>query len=105
MDTFFRSSKTALKKMATFYVCLRNNDIVLTLENLTSSASLLGFVSMAFKAENYQRKLETIENFSEMISDLSFELRRCELEWIRKRDETDSLPKPNYETFVAIRRR
>ena len=79
----------------------------MTLDNLNSSSRLLGFNSIARKAEEYQtfNAADDAGKFAAMLSDLGTELRRCELEWISRRNATGSLPKPRQRTAVAVRRR
>lgn len=109
MDMFFRSSKIVIQKIEISYVCERTSDILLKLDNLSSSSRILGFISMAHKVDIYQDTLqETLDHadrFAAMLSDFGFELRRCELEWDRKRNATGPLSKPRHGHSVVIRRR
>ena len=106
---YFKSSRISIKNLETYFVGQRISDILLTLDNLYSSSSLLGFVSIAHKAEFYMESLNQSlnckSNFAAMLSDLGFDLRRSELEWNRKQNAIGSLSKPMHGIRVAIRRR
>ena len=113
MTTFFRKSRIALKNLETFFVRELTEDILMVIENLHTSSKVLGFVSLANKAQNCEQTLKRertvkAQKFAGMVSDLVSELRRCELEWIRKQEPSDSLSKPLCETIedfaVCIRR-
>ena len=96
MDTFFESAKCWLKELEIHFRYQRSSDALLVLENLSSSSSLLGFLSLSFKSRGYltllSKGLLDTEKFASLISDLLMELRRCEREWIRAQD---ALPAPS----------
>jgi hypothetical protein len=103
METFFRTTKIALKNLETFYIQQMTYDILTAMDNLRTSSSLLGFLSLAKKAEWYEQTIKRegalkAQKFAAMVSDLVFELRRCELEWTRKQDAAESLAQPLRET-------
>ncbi len=113
MATFFRTSTIALKNLETFFVRELTEDILMVIENLHTSSKVLGFVSLANKAQNCEQTLRRertvkAQKFAGMVSDLVFELRRCELEWIRKQEASNFRSKPlreNIEVYaVCIRR-
>lgn len=109
MEVYFKSSRISIKNLETFFVGQRVSDILLTLDNLQSSSSLLGFVSIAHKADVYleclHQSVTCRDKFADMLSDLVFELRRSELEWIRKQNAIKSLSRPHREMHAAVRRR
>ena len=94
MDTFFDSARNLLKELEIHFLYQRLSDATLLLENLSSSSSLLGFLSLAYKSNRYLTLLahkQTVDTArcASIISDLLVELRRCEQEWFRARN---SLP-------------
>ena len=90
MDTFIAFTPKALSSLETFYHHEQDSEVFLTLDNLVSSSSLLGFCSFAHKAGQYRKLLEKSlvgpVKFALIASDLALELKLCETEWSRVRE-------------------
>ena len=90
MDTFIQTTKKMLNDLETNYHRKQSDNIILTLENLTASSSLLGFCSFAHKAGEYRKLFEKAAvdpvKFALIVSELILELKHCETEWLRVRD-------------------
>ena len=90
MNTFILSTPKALSNLETFYRREQASDVFLTLDNLVSSSSLLGFCSFAHKTGQYRKLLEKSlvgpVKFALIASDLALELKLCETEWSRVRE-------------------
>ena len=90
MDTFMESAHKMINYLASYYHLKKYSDLILTLDNLTSSSTLLGFRSFAHKASHYRKLLENspagLVGVFSVVSDLALELKLCETEWsqIRK---------------------
>ena len=89
MNTFILSTRKALSNLETCFHLGQSSDVLLTLDNLVSSSSLLGFCSFAHKASQYRRLLEYSlvgpVRFALIALDLALELKLCETEWSRVR--------------------